>query len=311
MDYKFSGHETFPCRYTWLPKAFLALEADPEALSDEEDAMVRLGVGKNMLRAIKFWVQATGVAYPSREGGYLVTDFGQTVLAGDGFDPFLEDRRTLWLIHWNIATLSEEPLFAWHFMLNRWQHPEISRKEVLQAFALESQAQARRLSPVTLEQHFEVFLHTYVPTRGRKGGIQEDNLDCPLVELELIQPVGERELEMGGRRELIYAFRREEKPDISPALFIYCLQDFWRRNKVAEKTLGFRNVAIAPGSPGQIFKLPEANIRSRLETLEEDSGGEFAYHESSTSQQVTRKDNSNLNSQDFLAAIYQPEVIYA
>lgn len=311
VNYKFSGHETFPCRYAWLPKAFLALESDQEALSDEEDAMVRLGVGKNMLRAIKFWIQATGIARASREGGFLVTEFGRAILAENGFDPFLEDRRTLWLIHWNIATLSQEPLFAWYFMLNRWQHPEISRKDVLQAFALESQAQARKLSPVTLEQHFEVFLHTYVPTRGRKGEIQEDNLDCPLVELELIQQVGERELERGGRREPIYAFRREEKPDISPALFIYCLQDFWRRNKASEKTLGFRHAAVAPGSPGQIFKLPEADIRSRLEALEEDSAGEFEYHESSTSQQITCKDNSALISQDFLAAIYKPEVIYA
>lgn len=56
--YKISGHETFPCRYAWLPKAFLAIESDPKVFADEEKAMVTLGVGKNMVRAIRFWAQA-------------------------------------------------------------------------------------------------------------------------------------------------------------------------------------------------------------------------------------------------------------
>ena len=46
----------------------------------------------------------------------------------------------------------------------------------------EAEKQENRFSAVTLEQHFDTFLHTYVPTRGRKGEVQEDNLDCPLVE---------------------------------------------------------------------------------------------------------------------------------
>lgn len=52
------------------------------------------------------------------------------------------------------------------------------------------------------------FLHTYVPTRGRKGEIQEDNLDCPLVELELIVKGGERELDRAeGKREPMFQQR--------------------------------------------------------------------------------------------------------
>ncbi len=55
MLFRFTGHETFPCRYTWIPKAFTALEADPKTFADDEYAMVSLGVGKNMVRAIRFW----------------------------------------------------------------------------------------------------------------------------------------------------------------------------------------------------------------------------------------------------------------
>ena len=80
MDFRFSGHETFPCRYAWLPKAYRAIQKNANAFSDEEEAMVELGVGKNMARAIRFWVQATGIAEPREEGGYQITKFGQNLL---------------------------------------------------------------------------------------------------------------------------------------------------------------------------------------------------------------------------------------
>jgi epsilon-lactone hydrolase len=56
MLMKFSGHETFACRYAWLPKALQAVESNPRIFSDEDQAMVELGVGKNMVRSIRFWV---------------------------------------------------------------------------------------------------------------------------------------------------------------------------------------------------------------------------------------------------------------
>jgi Protein of unknown function (DUF4007) len=286
--FRFSGHETFPCRYAWLPKAFSALKRNDRLFADEEEAMIALGVGKNMVRAIRFWVDAIGVARPVKGGGaHEITDFGETIFAPGASDPFLEDVRTLWLIHWQLATNVQQPLFAWHYLLNQWQHPEIGRHLVLQAFAKEAVRLDRDLSRVTLEQHFDTFLHSYVPTRSRKGEVQEDNLDCPLVELELIQKVGERKLESGGR-EMIYAFRREEKPEITPGLFAYCVGDFWEKCRSMEQTLSFRDVSVAPGSPGQVFKLPEADVRQRLETIEEDSGGQFSYRESASLQQLSR-----------------------
>jgi hypothetical protein len=290
MNYRFSGHETFPCRYAWLPKAYRALEAEPTTLADDEQAMIELGVGKNMVRAIRFWVQVAGVA-ASREGALGITDFGRAIFSDEGFDPFLEDVRTLWLIHWTIATQKDEPLFAWDFLLNRWQSPEIERTSVLRSFQREAERLERQLSAVTLEQHFETFLHTYVPTRGRKGEIQEDNLDCPLVELELIQRIGERRVDSSGRREPVYAFRREEKPAITPELFVYCLEDFWRERHPAEKTLSFREITVGHGSPGQVFKLPEAEVRNRLETIRDDSCGAYEFRESASLHQIVRVDD--------------------
>jgi hypothetical protein len=292
MGFRYSGHETFPCRYAWLPKAFSAIDADQLAFADEERAMIRLGVGKNMVRAIRFWMVEMSVGAKHADGGYQPSEFATAVFhRKKGIDPFLQDVRTLWLLHWNLSTHSvEEPLFAWDFLLNHWQSPEISRSAVLQAFRRAADKEARPPSDVTLEQHFDTFLHTYVPTRSRKGEIQEDNLDCPLVELEFITQVGERRIDGTGRREPIYAFRVEDKPDVTPELFAYALDDYWAKRRRNERTLTFKDVAFGRGSPGQVFKLPEWSVRQRLEVISADTSGAFRYAESATQQQVSRRD---------------------
>ena len=269
--------------------------------------MVRMGVGKNMVRSLRFWVHATGIARANGDGNCVVTDFGRAIFSDRGHDPFLEDVRTLWLLHWQLCSHTTEPLFAWDYMFNRWQHPEISRASVLPVFSREAERMGRSLSAVTLEQHFDVFLHTYVPTKTKKGNIQEDNLDCPLVELDLIQRTGERRIDSSGRRESLYAFRRDNKPDVTPELLIYCIDDFWRKRRVNEGTLTFRDIAIAHGSPGQIFKLSESAIRERLETIESDSKRAFVYRESAVLQQLSRGTTSLLNPLDL---IYRRENIH-
>lgn len=292
MGYRFSGHETFPCRYAWLPKAFAAIQEDHAAFADDERAMIRLGVGKNMVRAIRFWMVEMSVAVKRAGGGYEPSSFARAIFhRKKGIDPFLQDIRTLWLLHWKLSTQTgQEPLFAWDFLINQWQSSDISRTAVLSAFRRMGDKEARPPSDVTLEQHFDTFLHTYVPTRSRKGEIQEDNLDCPLVELEFITAVGERRIDGTGKREPIYAFRMEDKPDITPELFAFALDDFWTSRRSTERTLTFKDVTFAHGSPGQIFKLPEWAVRQRLETISSESSGSFRYVESATQQQISRRE---------------------
>jgi hypothetical protein len=308
-SYRVSGHESFPCRYTWLPKAVRGLKEDPKLFSDGDDrAMVTLGLGKNMVRSVRFWAQVAGVSVAAGKGaGHSLTDFGSALLGERGLDPFLEDIRTLWLIHWNLSTDTRNPLLAWDYLLNRWQEPEIVPSVVLKALHKEATRHDDVLSLVTIDQHFDTFLHTYIPTRGRKGEVQEDNLDCPLVELELMVRVGERPVDSpAGRAEPIYAFRRQEKPDITPELFVYCLNDFWNCRHAEDATLSFREVAHGHGSPGQIFKLPEDDVRHRVEQLDRQSKGSFSYAESANLQQLHR--NRRHDGVDLLQEIYRGEV---
>src|SRR5436305_598372 len=105
----FSGHETFPVRYAWLKKGVDAASADG-AVFRSDDAMIALGVGKNMVRSIRHWCLAAGVLEEapsdSRKpsGVVRVTAFGQALFGEDGWDPYLEDPASLWLIHWKLAS---------------------------------------------------------------------------------------------------------------------------------------------------------------------------------------------------------------
>ena len=57
--YTFSGHESFPCKSLWLKKGydFVANKND----FNSPDAVITLGVGKNMVASIRFWLRAFGI----------------------------------------------------------------------------------------------------------------------------------------------------------------------------------------------------------------------------------------------------------
>ena len=289
VKYRFTGHETFPCRYPWLPKAVNILDDRPDLFKNIDEAIVTLGVGKQMARAIKFWVEAAKLVKKQKNGDLKVISLGEDLLGKKGFDPYLEDIQTLWLIHWNFSTHPENPIFAWDYLMNRWQAPEITPSRAVDAFKKEADSLNRQLSIVTLKQHFNIFLHTYVPTRGKKGNILEDNLDSPLTELDLIQQIGETFSDSNGKLEPVYIFNRDSKPEISQHLFFYCLNDFWETYHSGEKSLQFREVTSGYGSPGQIFKLPEHEIRDRLEDIEDFTDGAMRFRESVNLRQIQKQ----------------------
>lgn len=301
---KLSGHETFVCRFAWLPKLVAQME-DTQGpgqylFKDLDEAIVRLGVGKNMVRSIKFWGEVAGLIEPAREGGHSLSAFGKDLLGRDGHDPYLEKQETLWLLHWKIST-SRPPIFYWNEMLNRWHRPEFSFSEALprleRALPPNSNSSSR-----TIGDGFKVFVRTYVPSRSPKGDVAEDNLDCPLIELGLINETGSRRDEQTGKHEPLYAFNYEDKPEITDALFAYCLNDYWTHSKHTGDTLSFRMISAEENSPGQIFKLPELAVRSRLERLPEASKGTLSFSESSTLQQAVR--NAEWSDTEALDNIY-------
>lgn len=299
VTFRFSGHETFVCRYAWLPKAANAVSKDCSILTStrEDDAMVELGVGKNMVRSIRFWAEAADVIFLTA-GGHQLTEFGRDLLVGTEaaapLDPYLEDVQTLWLLHWKLSTNSRAQIFAWDFLMNQFHEPELYASAATRAFRKALPSSQKEISLHSLELLYDVFLHTYVPTRGRKGEVKEDNLDSPLVELDLLRHTGFTHTSLNsGRPVPKFAFRREEKLEIGNSLFAYCLNEFWRTRfyspETRELTIPLHTVSNGHGSPGQVFKIPEADIRRRLLAIEETTEKMFQFNESAAIPAVVRR----------------------
>lgn len=285
---KFSGHETFALRYAWLPKAYryLASPACP-GFGDEDAAMVDLGLGKNMVRALHFWVQAFGLAAVT-DGRLELTPLAHQVFGVEGVDPFLEDPRTLWLLHWHLSVRPSDPIGAWDVLVNRWPKAEFTKSEAIGAFRRASErGSARPLSDVTLGQHFDVFIHTYVAGRGSGG--PEETLDSPLAELGLIEQLGDRRTGPDGRTEAVYAFCRDEKTEVTPDLFAYFVDHSFTVFKTDEATRTFRELLSGPYAPGQVLRLPEGALRTRLEQLAAARGAAYQFHLSAVQSVLVRE----------------------
>lgn len=284
---RLSGHETFVCRYAWLPKVVREISEQENLglFGDTDEAMVRLGVGKNMVKSIRFWAESAQVIQPS-EGGHSLTLFGQRILGHDGSDPYLEHPETLWLLHWAIATNRVFPNYFWVQMLNHWHRGEFTGSNAL-TFLKNGLSNDANKSETTLLKGLQVFVNSYVPRRGRKGDLAEEHLDCPLVELGLIR-------ESLPSREPVYSFNLDDKPSISSELFAYCLNEFWSAEHPDADHLSFSAISTGVGSPGQVFKLPELAVRSRLEQLSTATKGRLDYVESAALQQVVRRQSESL-----------------
>ena len=278
----FSGHETFTLRHGWLKKALDAVGQDAHIFT-KDNAMVELGVGKNMVRSIRHWALAADVLSETSgtRGNQLEpTKFGTTIFGPQGCDPFLEDLNTIWLIHWKLAT-NERRSTGWSWMFSLMRADDFTRESLFELFTAELKKRTiEGPSTASLERDIDCALRTYVGTRSRKE-LLEDSLECPLVELQLI---GE---DSDGR---LYHFGRGPKSSLSSEIFTYCLLEFWNA-KQAQDSLAFSEIAYSQGSPGAVFKLDENSLASHLEQLERTTSGALIYDETAGLKQVYKRSN--------------------
>ena len=310
LDFAYSGHETFSLRISWLPKAVASLEKGEDPFSDPRVGMTALGLGKNMIQSLAFWVVSTGLAY-RRDGNLVLTDFGLKVLGRKvpGFDPYLESTQTLWLIHWNLCQGSQENgkrrrPYAWHFFANVLNSDEITATEAVDHFAGGPVSSGRDLSGVTLRQHFDVFVRTYV--HGETSGPRstpEETLDSPLTTIGLLRENGERKLP-SGKRDTIYRINNGPKPSLSTKTFRYCLHEWWERAHPHDSSLTVRQVSHSEDSPGRVFRLPETSIYKILTDLAKSFPKEFELVESQSQRAIRRK--VKWSAETLLEAIYRP-----
>ncbi|MGY3135353.1 hypothetical protein ACVWZM_006035 [Bradyrhizobium sp. USDA 4501] len=256
----FSGHESFACRYGWLPKLHEALLKDPELFGDDDAAIVTLGIGKNMVRSIRFWGDAFGLT--KAEGKRVVpTEFGVALLdQKKGHDPYLESNASLWRLHWNITTSAN--LGAWTSAFLDLADTEILKDAFLKAVQGKAVSARGAITSGTVTQHVDIFLRTYDAGRGSATAVVEEGLGCPLQELGLL------ELTDAGASPVI-RFKRGPKPDIDVATTAFAVADFWRSVAPNSLSLSFRSLMVDRRSPGTVFRLDEASMHRSLVELTE------------------------------------------
>jgi hypothetical protein len=69
----FAGHETFHCRNYWLKKGLDHIWSGQQF---NDNGIIGLGVGKNMVASIRFWLRSFGVIddndQPTEIAGYIL-----------------------------------------------------------------------------------------------------------------------------------------------------------------------------------------------------------------------------------------------
>jgi hypothetical protein len=285
---QFAGHETFPLRLLWLKKAFDAVEGGAAAGTfQEQSAIARFGVGRNMAVSMRYWALASGFVEES-DRTLRPTELGAAILADGGFDPFIEHAATIWLVHWAIAStpqLTTTSYYAFNVLAAIEFDPAMLVDELLSL----AETRGWRATRGTLKRDVEVFLRGYV---RHEDGQAEDAAEPLLAELGLI-----REARFGGWHEFV----RGPKPTLPNGVFAYALAEFWRRQG-GSTALTAEQICYGPGSPGRVFKLDEDSVVTRLMGLEALTRGAWIWTDTAGLRQVQRVDD--VDPLAFIASAY-------
>ena len=158
--YCFSGHETFYCKSLWLKKGY-DFRCEGNSFN-QDDAVVKLGVGKNMVASIRFWLKAFGLTVED-----FPTDLAN-IIFHDAGDPFLEDTNTLWLLHYLLVSNKISSVYNLLFVEYQREKKEFDR-ELLQNFIKRRcnvPEQKNVYNENTVKKDIGVLLHNYLAPKS-------------------------------------------------------------------------------------------------------------------------------------------------
>lgn len=273
----FARHETFCPRYGWLKKGFDEVSSNKEPnrdVFDGPDDIERLGVGKNMVRSIRFWCVAFHLIEPDVETGprrlggpMRVTPFGNELLADDGWDPFLEDPASLWLLHWQLFS-SPISATAWSLAINLGHVGSFTLKELDHALKerKNSYPALARYSDSSIEKDASCFIRMYAPPDTRR--ISEE-IECPFTDLGLLAPSDEKQA---------FRFNMADKSTLPEEIFLAACCDYAIKTQ-SSKALSLNKVSYDFNAPGVVFKLSESDVGYRLEEASQKFGEDVRFVE--------------------------------
>lgn len=287
----YARHETFHPRFGWLKKGFDLAKQDPDIFLSE-DAPVRLGVGKNMVRSIRYWCNAFKVLEERNSRSDVPSEFGEKLLGNQGWDPFLEDPASLWLLHWNLLKPTCHAA-AWYFTFNVFRAVEFTLDDLSKGLRDYTNQEGKNIAESSLKKDVTCILRMYVEQEGKTGPI-EDSIDSPFTELGILHTAGESKR---------YTFRIGAKANLPAEIVAAACLDYAAQITHGAKTIAISRLLYDPGSPGMVFKLSESALCDAIEQVGRQSNL-IALSESAGLIQVSFKDDPKELSDDILNQYY-------
>lgn len=186
---RFRAHDTFYVRKGWLSKGMKHVETRADVfVSKDENPMDILGIGANMVKALRYWLQAVGLTEEPKRGKRIqsFTDLGNTVYKRDRY---IEEQGTLYLLHYKLAT-NRNDATAWYYFFNEFKMLEFSRDDYLAALQhyISTSEDGEDVAIRSLTDDFTCIINTYLPRykTSSKQVDPESNIDCPFGELGLV-----------------------------------------------------------------------------------------------------------------------------
>lgn len=204
--YTFSGHESFTCKSLWLKKGFDFINNNYNF--NAPDAVMQLGVGKNMVASIRYWMRAFGMA----KNDELTTLATYLLDTDKGKDPFIEDLGTLWLLHFLLVSSEEATLYNWLFVRLQKERKTFDRQNVVNFVhrLMVEDGKQNLYNENTVKKDIGVLLQNYVLPLKAKA---LDDYSSLLIDLDLIRTADGKQ----------YIFNIEGKRQIPWQIFLYAI----------------------------------------------------------------------------------------
>ena len=263
--YTFSGHESFPCKSLWLKKGYDFVVAGNDFNSPE--AVIELGVGKNMVASIRYWLRVFGITKDDKLTSlaeYLFND-------KNGKDKYLEDIATLWLLHFNLIFSEEATLYKMFFCGVQRERTHFEREQVLTYVKLRmvEAGKITLFNANTVKKDIGVLLQNY--TLPRKAQSNED-FSSLLIDLDLIRQNAE------GKG---YYFNIDGKRKVTKEIFLYGLLKL--KEQEGDNTISFDTIQERVG---MVFCMQDFETIDLLKQLASEYGQYFAYSDVAGIKQV-------------------------
>jgi len=248
----FSGHETFACKIYWLKKGYDFVKSGKRFT--DEDAVVELGVGKNMVTSIRFWLKAFGILDDEDQ----LSDLADFLLGEYGVDIYLEDPMSIWLLHYELIKQEKASIYSLAFNQFRREKTEFT-KENLRRFIMRKTEEAQvTFSPKTVDSDLKVFLSNYISSNPNDI---EEGYSNILQELNLITTF--KQMDDQGHMADWYRFDLHEKQELPIEALLYVILD----NEDYGVSISLSALANDQAGVGNVFLLTESVLSQKLYTI--------------------------------------------